>query len=427
MGIIGPGGSAGVQSVVTTPEEYGAARNNVKDDTEAIRKAINEAVAKGIANKSYYAEVHFTAGTYLVGGAPVQGGATKGNAQIPLPVMSETGPGFTLVLKGIEDASPINFFLTESTERRTACLNSTLIGVFSGEFGAPSVIGGPTPQGFAAGKFNNMLIVVQGITVQCVKNPNCIAYDFRKMSEVNIPNAAALVKALPSELSVSLPTNELGIGLYTPLANNGNNCNIGTFTAEGYYYGVAFSDHFNADRLLTVYTHAGAHVTEPGLFSQGAVIKYFSLVASVRGIECEETEGSIFPLNIEFLQIEEVTEGYITDKKNVLVGNVFMNEGEHGNSPKLLEAKKLRVIDLNKIPGKAAATPTAGELEAGITNPYYRDAVFTIVNGETIEVDGAAQIIPAVGVAVPITVPSGKTLKVKKVVGKTIEVKAVLL
>lgn len=353
-GPAGPKGTTGaegkssvIQSVITTPEEFGAKRDGVTNDTAAIREAINEAVAKGKANGTNYAEVRFTAGTYKVSSEPVVGGTTKGNAQIPLPVLSETGPGFTLVLKGITDASPISYYLSESAERRGVCINTTGPGSF-GEFGAPSVFGGPTPQGLTGPKYSNMLVVVDGVMVQAPKNPGIIAFDFRKVSEANVKNAAALVRATPAELAASRPTNELGIGLYMPLAANGNNNNVGTFTCEGYAIGLAHSDHFTAQRVLTVYTKIGVFIAEPGLFSQGASYQYLSIVNSATAIECSEVASTNFPLSIDFLQTEEIELHDFVDKANTLKGSVLFNEGEFGHEPKLVETKNLHIVDLNK-------------------------------------------------------------------------------
>lgn len=332
--------------IVTTPEEFGAKRDGVTDDTSAIRTAINEAVDKGTSNKTNYAEVLFTTGTYLVNGSFVKGGSTKGCAIIPLPVMEEIGPGFTLVLKGDSDASPINYYLTKSNEHRGVILKTTKAGEFT-ELGAASVIGGPTPQGMTGGVFSNMLVTVDGIMIEQPKNPSLLGFDFRKVSEVNIISAAALVAATPKALSEERPSNELGIGLYMPLAGNGNNSNVKSWTAEGYYYPIAFSDHFNADRILAVWCKAGPFVAEPGLHSQGAIIKYLSVVACGEGIVVQEVPSTTFPLTIGMFQAEEIEKSDIVDKANTLVGTIGFNEGEFGRAPVLTESKRVIILDMN--------------------------------------------------------------------------------
>jgi hypothetical protein len=366
-----------MQYVVTRPEEFGALRDGVADDTAAIRAAVNEAVARGIADGSNYAEVWFTTGTYLLAAAPVAGGATKGNAQVPLPVLAEAGPGFTLVLKGVTDASPISYYLASNVHHRGVRLKTTHVGEF-GEFGAPSVIGGPTPQGLPGGAYSDMLVVVDGIMVEAPKNPSIIGFDFRKIAEVNVKNGAALVAATPEELSLSRPSNELGIGLYMPLANNGNNAKIGSWTCEGFYYGLAISDHVVAQRILTVWTRYGMFVAEPGLHSQGAVIQYLSIVASEHGIQVQAAEGTTFPLVIDLFQAEEIETHDIIDTQNTLVGPIGFNEGEFGHAPNLQGAARAHVIDLNApwssgatgATGPAGATGAAGGAGAtGATGP----------------------------------------------------------
>lgn len=422
-------GGGAANAVVVTPEEHGAVRNGIHDDTAAIVAAVNAAVAKGQANGSNYAEVVFTAGTYLVGSPSTVGGATKGNSQIPLPVISEEGPGFTLVLRGGVDDSPINYFIAVGKPKRGTTLHSTIVGVFSGEWGAPSVIGGPTRDGLGPGHFSNMLVVVDGLTVLEEKPCSLIAYDFSCMSEVKVGRVAALINATRAELEAEkVGKNELGVAMEGPLNGNGNNFQIDSLTVEGYFAGLALSSHLVCKRLLTVFTKFGLYVREPGTWTEGNVIDYFSFIAGTIAIEVEgPEEGLVVPFMIVMLQYEELESFLVHDAHNILHGIIFCCEGEHGAAPTVSGATHVKLVDLNKAPGKAAGTPTAAELEAGVVNPYWRDAAFTIENGEVIEVDGAPQLIPAAGGAATIFVPSGRTLKVKKVAGKVIAAKAVLL
>lgn len=397
-------GGEGERAVVKTPEEFGAQQKAGHDDSKAITEAIEAAITEAIANGTNYAEVLFKAGTYFCERETVKGGTTKGNSQIPLPVMPVIGPGMTLVLRGLQDASPISYFESTSLARRGAVIRTTLTGQsFNAEWGAPSILGGPTPQGIGVG-WSNMLVVVNGLTIEAPKNPTLVGCDFRKIAEANVPNMALRVQATPTELAAEKPSHELGIGLYMPIANNGNNANIGVLTAEGWYYGAAISDHCSITRLLAVYSHSGLFIAEPTLHSQGAVIRYLSIVNAVNGIEAAETEGATFPLEVLLYQAEEISGESIVDKKNVLVGQVNFNEGQNGASPKVSGATRLRIIDLNKPQGAATGAP-APESGVATKNPYWRDAFVTISGAEKVSVDGAEQASTAA-----VLVPTGKSI-----------------
>src|SRR6266480_7553836 len=90
----------GLQAHQFSVKSYGARGDGATDDTAAINLAITAAYSWGVANGTYYAEVVFPPATYLVSAATTQGGTTKGNAQIPLPVPAVTGQKFILVLTG---------------------------------------------------------------------------------------------------------------------------------------------------------------------------------------------------------------------------------------------------------------------------------------------------------------------------------------
>lgn len=107
-----------------TPEKYGAVGNGIIDDTTAIRNAINAAVTYAQAN-NFYAEVIFGAKIYLANGTYVQGGATKGNAILPLPLIGTTVEKVTLALKGIHDATALPHWQQTVTQQSGAVIKTT--------------------------------------------------------------------------------------------------------------------------------------------------------------------------------------------------------------------------------------------------------------------------------------------------------------
>ena len=123
------------------------------DDTSAVNSAVSAATTYALAH-NFYAEILFSPVIYVINGAPVQGGGTLGNAQIPLPVVARTAQKLVLAFKGGADASALPHWLQTTPQFAGAVLACTrLDGTNDGTFGAASVIGGPTPQqGYSTSK-----------------------------------------------------------------------------------------------------------------------------------------------------------------------------------------------------------------------------------------------------------------------------------
>lgn len=430
----GGGGGESSRWVVKTPEEFGAKHEAGKDDAKAITEAIEAAVAAGIANGSYYAEVLFESKVYYAERNPVEGGTTKGNAQIPLPIISpETQQKFTLVLRGVLDATAGPHWHQEVNQMSGTVINSTLATGSSGTWGAPSVLGGPTkytdPKGGLA--FSNMLLVTDGLTITQQKNPVVIGCDSRQLACHNVIKLATMVRATPAELAASLPTNELGIGLYLPLAGNNDDNNIDWYTSYGHYTSLVASEHLVANRIAQVYGNKGIIIvglsnegTGPELRNaaqHGGVINYLSseVMKSCHLEAVGLAEHSRYPIIIHMLSCESGEGTYdIVDPENVLLGQINWENTNGGagagTNARINGAKRLKVINLYNEPGKVGP-PTYKSTET-LTNPYQRDAFVTLEKVTAVEVDGQAQAVT--GECSFVEVPSNKTIKATGVSGK---------
>ncbi len=409
-----------------------------QDDADAITQAIEAAVTKGKEDGSDYAEVILSK-RYFAERAPVAGGGTKGNAQIPLPIVAPEDNKFTLVLRGLVDGTAGPHWHQTVPQQNWAIIDSMLTESHkSSEWGAASVIGGPTfykdPNGGTS--FSNMLLVTDGITIRQQKDPPVIGCDTRQVAQHNVIKMSTMVRATVAELvAAGVPTNEFGIGLYLPLCSNNDNSNVDWYTCYGHYYGPIGADHLVAERLELI--ACARYLGLVGLENQGAgleahegaqhgmCIKYLSVegeaecyIEILGGNECR------FPIMIALMAVEGKSSiADIQDPGHVGYGEInWENIWPEVRKPTVNGATNLRIVNQMQPRGNVAP-PTAAELEAGLLNPYWRDAFITIENAEQVEVDGVAQLIPAAGDAASVMLPTNKTIKVKAVAGE--EVKSV--
>lgn len=397
--------------VVRLPEEFGAKGVGLThDDSTAVKEAIEAAVQDCIANHSYYCEVWFSNVKYGATHATHEGGATEGNAQIPLPLRSPREPKVTIVLRGVKDASALGHWHQTEAQLSGAVIQSNLTGLVAGDWGAPSIIGGPTeyvdPDSGAS--FSNLLVVVDGLALVAPLNPGIVGFDFLQVAEANVPNALTMVDASLTEAREHLPTNTLGIGLRMPSVGNNDNCNVGNFTCVGFNYGVCPSEHFNASRLCLLYNSV-ALVTQSlsGAPIHGGNINYMSVEGGKVAMEIngDSGGGSAFPLNINILDAETQSGEFdIIDANHGLRGNIGWAQNE-GLAPKVSGAARARIIDLNQGPGKGSAPSLVSG--TSVKNPFWRDAWVSIKGATKVELDGEEQSALS-----GVIVPSGKSIKV---------------
>ena len=410
--VVGPEGkSIGGSSqnfVTTTPEEFGAKGEAGHDDAKPITEAINKAVELGIANGSYYAEVLFQAKTYKCERVPVEGGATKGNAQIPLPIISpQTQQKFTLVLKGCRDATSGPHWHQEVIQGGGCVIDSMLTSGASGSWGVPSVLGGPTKyeDPGTGPSFSNMTLVTDGLVIRQQLNPPLIGCDTRQIACHNVVKMATLVRGTVAQMNATPPTNEFGIGLYLPITGNNDNNNLDWYTSYGHYTSLIASEHLVANRIASLYgakgviivgvENVGAGGIESGRPQHGGVINYLSSeVMSICHLEGFGNASTRYPIIINMLSCEANSGTFdIIDTNNTFTGEIGWENivGEPGSEkpPRVSGGKRVKIVNLLQAPGVAAA-PAVPASAAEFRNPYWRDAVFTISGGTVskIEING---------------------------------------
>lgn len=420
-------------SHVFNVQAYGAKGDGTTDDTVAITNAINAAFAAGVTNGTYYAEIYFPPAVYLIAGNPTTGGATNGSAQIPLPVID---PAFTpakqkfvLVLKGAVDASALYHWQQTVPQEAGAVLRSTYnAGTGVPATGEVSVLGGPTPHfGFGGSgtssngtsdTWNNMLVVVDGITIEVPQNGNICGFDFRGMAEANVLSASVLARSTVTGAPTP-PSPNWAFGLAMPQTNNNDNCNIGFFSCEGLVYGLIVYEHVQANSLRLINCFDGLVIWPSSGFPHRNIVTYASIENCTQCVVFAST--AVTKLDILCLDIEWTTgSGHfiVNDSHNAAYGTIYVgsNGGDGGLTlEQALSASygvnggaHVKVINQDQGVGVITA-PTIPTSTTALQNPFWRDAMVTIVGGTVtgIAVDGTSQLLTTPGT---VCVPSGKTI-----------------
>lgn len=413
------GGGSGGPVTPFRPEAYGAVRDGVTDDTAAINAAIADAFASATAENGYYAEVQFSAGIYEISGPLIQAGATKGNAQIPIPYNAPTAAKVTLALLGVSDVGAIPHWLQTVPQRAGTVLRTSLTGqAYSATFGQPSILGGPTPEGIGYGdstpNFSNMLIVIDGIQVNGPVNPSVCGIDLRQIAAANVKSAAAQAEQVPS--TAALPTANFMSGLLMP--NNGNNAysQVGTFACEGWYRGILMGEHCHLHHATILHCARGISFGGPNphaMYVDVAAVEnceYILEYVDVSPVAWQPGVAGLF-VHVAQLQTEpgtgtDATSELIHDPSNSLFGAVnVVNNG--GSAFTLNGAVNVRVNALTIARGAFTPTLPATTIASA---PIYRDMALTVSGGTVtaIAVDGVAQGITSGTVFVP----AGKTFAI---------------
>lgn len=372
-------------------EDYGALGDGTTDDTAAIRSALAAAVTYASGSSNHYVELVFQPKTYVLSGGLVQGGATKANAQIPLPWIADSAPKITIVFKGFSEPTN-NHWNTTSPQIMGTVLKSTLTGLaYSNTLGMPAIIGTPTPEqsgygvggGNASAIFSNLCVVVDGIQLQAPSNPSLNGFDFRGVAAAHIVKASALGASIPSAIPA---LSGFTAGLLMPLGGNNDYCEINQWTCGFWYAGVAVSEHTNAVSIRSIACAIGIRAMGP---SSHAAIVQRANVESCHTAVLQYVGVSPVPYNgfdginirIAQLDVEDAGTTVIDDSGNHLRGEVvYTNQGGGINVAGVNGAQLLRIINFDQARGGVTA-PTMPATTVALINPFYRDAAVNITGG----------------------------------------------
>lgn len=399
------------------PETYGAAADDTTDDTAAVNRAVSAAVAYAQANNGY-CEVVFQPRTYLLSSAPTTGGATQGSAQIPLPVIAETAQKVTLAFRGTADQTGLYHWHQTTPQRAGAVLRSTYsAGDALPATGEASVIGGPTPhfKGDPPSTWNNMLVVVDGVSVEIPPTVDICGLDLRCMAEANIVNAGVL--ALSTQTGApAIPQPDWAFGVAMPVTNNNDNANIGYLSVEGMVIGLQVYEHVQAASVRLINCYDGLVVASSSGFPHSNVITYASIENCTNCVVF--IGGGLNKLDIVDCDIEWGTGHILNDTGGNALGTV--NIGSNGGGGASLNAAmnsgatavvgtSLRIVNRDQSTGHVAA-PVVPATTVALANPFWRDAAVTVSGGAVtaITVDGAA----TGATSGTVFVPTGKSIAV---------------
>lgn len=329
-------------------EEYGAVGDGVTDDTDAINDAVAAAVEEAV-NANHVATVRFQPKTYIVGGPLIQGGATLGNSQLPIPVIDDTGMKLSLKYQGVGDASVFNHWYQTVPQASGTVLRTTLTGLTpDGTWGNPSMIGGPTvyvDEVDGSPRFSNMMFGIDGIMLQAPFNPSIIALNLQHIGEVNIGNLGILADAAVagSPSLTTIPTDPNGYGLIMPLGRNNARSQIHALTVEGFYYGASVSEHLNATEIGTVYCDTGIYITGIGSVHMIVIGKHTSEACNTDVHNGADHQ----PISIR-LDSEAIGDGHIhiRDDDSGLFGDASLFDLYQ--DPKITGGKNLTVTNLRQ-------------------------------------------------------------------------------
>jgi hypothetical protein len=403
---------------------YGALGDNATDDTAAINAAVSAAYAAGVANGTYYAEIYFPPGRYKVSSATTKTSTNKGNSQIPLPLHATTATKFVIVFRGTRAATALPHWQQTSTQTAGSVLVSTLAGqTFDATWGAPSVLGGPTPaQGYGnGGIFNNVMVVLDGLSVVVPSNPTVMGFDFSGLAEANVISASVNASTVPGTALPTLATSSWAVGLYLPQTQNNDKCFIQDYSVEGMYIGTIPSEHAVVSNYQAIYCAIGIDVLNN---ADNVWIGYASIELCPIMLQAEPG-GTATHIQVAMLDIEPISTGpfaqtqTINDPNNLFLGtiNVHVLNPAGGDQPPIVNgATNCRILDQSKRPGNVTA-PSVPSSTVAQTNTFWRDAAVTVSGGTVtvIKVDAVT-----VGITSgTVVVPAGRTISITYSVAPT--------
>lgn len=381
-------------------EDYGAVGNGTTDDSAAIQSAVDAAFSYATSSGRDYAEVVFQPRTYLIAGAYRTTG--YGNAQIAIPYRSVTARKVTLVLRGAYEASALPIWTQTEPQRSGTVLKSTGAGgTPDATNGVYCVVGGPSstwgfgqsgsqatigPDTGLFNTWNNMMLVIDGISIRTPSPANQTGFYFGAIAEVVVGSASVFSEASPAGTpAYALPTNTSAVGLHMPGDYNNANNHIRNFSCEGMYRGLILGEHTVVDNLRVVYCHTGVYV---GNSAHHSVVHYAVIEVCKIGI--------FYQGHADFLMADFennsatggafATQYYVQADGNA-VGTVryFSLDGNSTlvdpNMLNISDSTAVRVLDARQQPGYRDDKPSVPSSTSFVLNPFFRDAFVTVTGG----------------------------------------------
>lgn len=314
--------------LVVTPEQFGAVGDDIADDSAAILLARDAIIANGSGTLlfgvgSAHGKGYFVGSTFRTDKA--------GNAIIPMP---NSGSG-TIVLKGFgATAGEAASYLRTNATGKT----------YSGTFGPPSVVGGPTPE--VGSTFSSWNVVVDGLGIKVPTDSTVAGYDFVQMARASVKHTLVTSTSPAS----TLPTSVYSFGLRMPKSLNSGSCLVDDFGVTGLYAGLVLSSpHTDVRNLVTKWCRVGvghsddviadAHASRIGMWQSEHCVYHLAGWNVTAGLQSNGATKTT-RLIIDVWDIEDaaagpwyVTTAHLLDANNTLSGRANFNRTVEGVGP----------------------------------------------------------------------------------------------
>lgn len=406
---------------------YGILPTNT-DNTSALNTLVTNAVTAAQSAGTNYAELFFPPGVYNIIGPTTKGGATLGNAQIPLPVIAAANQKFVLVFRGGKDSATLPHWNQTVGQKAGVAFRTNLVGTNDPTYGEASCIGGPTPAqgyGFTPNDlFDNLNFVMDGISiVSATVNPAFCGVDLRCVAEAHIGTLGCFCDAATSTVLSTAQTNNWTFGLAMPEQDNNDLVTIDSYSVEGWYIGFFIkTEHLVCLRLLCVMCTYGISVSSYGYFGHKRQI----IQASTEGCNYHVffNTGNIGDIHIDCLDTEEytgtfATSAHIQDTGNQGRGYIGFNSNHEGTNPIVSGALNVKIRNLTRkaaIVQPADVTPMINfpATATPFLNPFWREAMVYLSGGTITDVTVIlGQITHSLGASPgPVFLPSGASIQV---------------
>lgn len=398
--LVGGGGASDPWVFDVTASEYGAVGDGTTDDTAAIQAAIDAAYAYAISNETCYAEIYIppSASSYVISGALVQGGTTKGNSQLTIPIRAGTARKVTLVFRGGGDAAAMPYWEQTTGQRWGTTLRTTLTGQStSGAWGAPSVIGGPAVSGSSAtygsatAAFNNACAVFKDIAISVPLDPTLGGFDMGGMAQARFERCAVIANSTPTLMAATLPQYDQSFGIRLPQNFNNDRNMVLDCSIYGTYYGFIIGEHAWVDRTASIYCNVGMFVMGTSENIHGSAFGSISIEGCNIGFTTNGGDSYGTPIHVAMCSFETMDTYHIDDNSNSFSGTFNINKLDGPTGLSIRGASNLRIVNMNQDLGNLTA-PAVPATTVAHKNIFFVDCDVLVSGGTVTEVtiDGVA-------------------------------------
>jgi hypothetical protein len=396
------------------------------DDTAAIAAAYAAAHAYALGSQGLHAQIILSA-LYGVSTAPTIGGATLGNAIIPLTVVpAASSPKIRIEFagQGTADASELSHFNQVVPQTSgPGILVTRLDGTNNATNGPSSVIGGPY-NGYGAGAslFSNMSLVLSNFRIIAPFNTTYCGVDTLGLAEAFTTGFSTDVLAVPPSVTTwpqknqASITNQYTFGLRMPDTNNNDRCDMMQYSNEGFCYGFLPSEHTVFDSARTIYCIIGCEVYSGSAMAHGVRGGYLS--AELCGFAVGAYNALPFgnSVKVRIAHADTESASLLFDSANLMAGSIgiMQNGAPAYGAYAVTGGTGVNVYELMAPVGPLAA-PQAGVASGSPWVNSYNTDVWVTMSATTITAvtitgrsgTAVAQAVPAAATTYAVYVPQG--------------------